>query len=78
MNQQYTKARRIFQQFKNGLEIEKEVLGELPTSIKSLIEDYNITYRENRFIVGGAIEEFIAAAMRRVGPNRRDAHSFHN
>jgi hypothetical protein len=32
-----------------------------------LIEEYNTTYRENRFIVGGAVEEMMAAALRCLG-----------
>ncbi len=65
--QRYDRARDTFLQFKGDLETQQDVLCELLTAIGLLIADYNTTYRENRFIVGGAVEEMLAAAMRCVG-----------
>ncbi len=63
----YQQARATFARFKAGLETQQDVLRELLTAVGLLVADYNTTYRENRFIVGGAVEEMVAAAMRCVG-----------
>ena len=63
----YPQARATFARFKAGLEVQQDVLNELLAAVALLIADYNTTYRENRFIVGGAVEEMVAAAMRCVG-----------
>ena len=63
----YQQARDTFARFKAGLEIQQDVLDELLAAVALLVADYNTTYRENRFIVGGAVEEMVAAAMRCVG-----------
>ena len=69
----YQQARDTFLRFKGGLEVQQDVLAELLAAVGLLIADYNTTYRENRFIVGGAVEEMVAAAMRCVG--LEDVHS---
>lgn len=63
----YRQAREIFLRFKNQLEIQDDLRQELLDAVGLLVDEYNTTYRENRFIVGGAVEEMIAAAMRCVG-----------
>ena len=63
----YQQARATFAHFKAGLEIQQDVLNEFLAAVALLVADYNTTYRENRFIVGGAVEEMVAAAMRCVG-----------
>ena len=63
----YQQARATFARFKVGLETQQDVLDELLAAVALLVADYNTTYRENRFIVGGAVEEMVAAAMRCVG-----------
>ena len=63
----YQQAREFFLRFKEQLEIQVDVREELLAAISLVVDDYNTTYRENRFIVGGAVEEMMAAAMRCVG-----------
>ena len=63
----YRQARETFLRFKAQLEIQSDVQEELLTAIGLVLDDYNTTYRENRFIVGGAVEEMVATAMRCVG-----------
>jgi hypothetical protein len=65
--QRYLNARETFTRFKQELEHKGGVRTELLEAIGLLVADYNTTYRENRFIVGGAVEEMMAAAMRCVG-----------
>lgn len=69
----YRQAQEVFLRFKAQLEIQSDVQEELLTAIGLVLDDYNTTYRENRFIVGGAVEEMVAAAMRCVG--LEDVHS---
>ena len=64
---QYVQAREIFGRFKAGLEEHEDVLRELLEAFTLLLAERNTTYHENRFIVGGAVEHIIAAAMRCVG-----------
>lgn len=66
-NTNYPQAREIFLRFKAQLEIQHDLRQELLDAVGLLVDDYNTTYRENRFIVGGAVEEMIAAAMRCIG-----------
>ena len=66
-NTNYPQARAIFLRFKEQLEIQHDLRQELLDAVGLLVDDYNTTYRENRFIVGGAVEEMIAAAMRCIG-----------
>ena len=67
LEQAYIQARRMFLQFKTGLEEDKDVLDELLAAFELLITERSTTYYENRFIAGGAAEHIIAAAMRCVG-----------
>ena len=64
---QYAQARRTFRRFKAGLEDDKAVLRELLAAFELLISERSTTYHENRFIVGGAVEHIVAAAMRCIG-----------
>jgi hypothetical protein len=66
-NRNYQQAREIFLRFKRGLESQPDLRDELLAAVGLLIAEYNTTYRENRFIVGGAAEEMVAAAMRCTG-----------
>lgn len=64
---QYTQARQTFLRFKAGLEDDRDVLCELLAAFELLLTERSTTYHENRFIVGGAAEHMVAAAMRCVG-----------
>ena len=54
----------VFARFKNGV---SQVRIEIETAIRELIYDYSTSNRENRFVVGGAVEYILAAAMRSTG-----------
>ena len=75
---QYVQAREIFGRFKAGLEEHEDVLRELLEAFTLLLAERNTTYHENRFIVGGAVEHIIAAAMRCVGLDEVEAVGFVN
>ena len=64
---QYAQARETFLRFKAGLENDRDVLRELLAAFDLLLNEHSTTYHENRFIVGGAVEHMVAAAMRCVG-----------
>ena len=61
----YRAERRIFDRLRDDCSIESRQAYEL--AIKTLIERYNSTIYENRFIVGGAVEVFTFALLRSVG-----------
>ena len=67
MQSMYIPHRRIYLQFRQGLEYSPDVLDELLRAIGVLISEYGTSVRENRFIVGGGTERIIATAMRCVG-----------
>lgn len=62
----YEKARVIFLDFKKEAESvkNKEKLKEFELAANKLIKEYNTANRENRFIVGGAIEILFAALLK--------------
>ena len=47
--------------------IKSGTLREFEIAVKTLLEQYNTTIYENRFIVGGAVEFFILLLLRSVG-----------
>ena len=48
------------------------VRGEFEAAIRELVYEYSTTNRENRFVVGGATEILLAAAMRACGIGSQD------
>ena len=69
-------AREVFRRFKTGLEQDRALLNELLNSFRLLLTERSTTYDENRFIVGGAVEHIMAAAMRCVGLNNVEVVGF--
>lgn len=59
------RAERAFSAFRGGITpaLRREVEG----ALNELVYEYSPTNRENRFVVGGAVERIIAAAMRAAG-----------
>ena len=57
--------RRVFDRLREDLSIEAK--QEYEYSVAALLERYNTTIHENRFIVGGAVEVFTCALLRSVG-----------
>lgn len=58
----YTAERRVFEQLKS--DCSRTVRKEYQLAVKTLVELYNTTIYENRFIVGGAVEVFTYALLR--------------
>lgn len=63
-SQAYIQERRAFERIKKCSEIVKK---EYEIAINTLVKRYNTTIHENRFVVGGAVEEFTWALLRSVG-----------
>ena len=61
----YAQERRVFDRLRS--DISEQVKTEYEGAFNVLIERYNTTIRENRFIVGGALEVFTCALLRTVG-----------
>ena len=62
---QFRQEQRAFQRLKSDCSVEAQQEYEL--AISTLLERYNTTIFENRFIVGGAVEVFTYALLRSVG-----------
>ena len=73
---QYAQARQTFLRFKAGLEDDHDILRELLAAFEILLNERSTTYHENRFIVGGAVEHMVAAAMRCIGLNDAEVVGF--
>ena len=63
-SQAYIQERRAFEQIKKNCS--EEVKSEYELAINTLVRRYNTTIHENRFVVGGAVEEFTWALLRSV------------
>lgn len=61
----FRSERRAFDRLK--ADCSDETRREYEAALKTLVERYNTTIHENRFIVGGAIEVFTLALLRSVG-----------
>lgn len=57
-------ARAVFAHFKEHAEANSELRAEIVEAIRALLSEYSPTVAENRFVVGGAVEHIIGAAMR--------------
>ena len=65
MSRIYSQERRAFERLKSDCSPECKL--EFEASVGTLVERYNTTIYENRFIVGGAVEIFTYALLRSVG-----------
>ncbi len=61
----YHQERRVFDRLRADLA--PQVKREYEAAFNTLIERYNTTIKENRFITGGALEVFTYALLRSVG-----------
>ena len=61
----YHQEQRVFDRLKSDCSIEAQHEYEL--AIATLLERYNTTIYENRFVAGGAVEVFTCALLRTVG-----------
>ena len=62
---QYYQEQRVFNRLKSDCSLEAQ--QEYERAIATLLERYNTTIYENRFIVGGAVEVFTYALLCTVG-----------
>ena len=63
-NTHYTQEREIFERLKTNCS--EDARHEYELAIHTLLEHYNTTIYENRFVVGGAVEVFTYALLRSV------------
>ena len=61
----FRQEQRAFQRMKQDCSV--EVRQEYELAVATLLERYNTTIYENRFIAGGAVEVFTYALLRSVG-----------
>lgn len=61
----YFAERRVFNRLKS--DCSEDVQAEYEEALRILVERYNTTIYENRFVVGGAVEVFTYALLRSVG-----------
>ena len=61
----YTAERRVFDRLKS--DCSRTVRKDYQIAVKTLVERYNTTIYENRFVAGGAVEVFTCALLRSVG-----------
>ncbi|OGG78443.1 hypothetical protein A3A36_01960 [Candidatus Kaiserbacteria bacterium RIFCSPLOWO2_01_FULL_52_12b] len=63
MDNPFSAARHVFVLFRDLLITDNELRGELENAIDMLRSSYNAAIYENRFIIGGALEHLVVAAM---------------
>lgn len=61
----FTQERRVFDRLRSDCSPEDQ--KEFERAVRTLVERYNTTIRENRFIVGGVVEVFTCALLKSVG-----------
>ena len=66
-NQQFSSERAFFLLYKEALERDRVLLREVVASIDAVLTRYNTVVWENRFIVGGVVEQIIGASARDLG-----------
>lgn len=63
MDNSFQNARSIFARFRERMAADPDLRVELEGAIDMLRSSYNTAIRENRFIVGGAVEHLVVAVM---------------
>ncbi len=66
-NLQFTNERAFFMLYKEALESDLVLLAEIVAAVDAVLTRYNTTVWENRFIVGGVVEQIIGASARALG-----------
>lgn len=59
--------RQFFRAFKEGLESDPELARQTGDAIAAVLERYNTVVWENRFVVGGVVEQIVGSAARALG-----------
>ena len=66
-NQQFSSERAFYALYKDAIERDPVLLAEVVAAIDTVLTRYNTTVWENRFIVGGVVEQIIGASARDLG-----------
>ena len=72
-NLQFSNERAFFLLYKEGLEADRILLDEIIAAVDAVLTRYNTTVWENRFIVGGVVEQIIGASARDLGLDVQNA-----
>lgn len=67
MHKMFEKEREVFTKFHSALDSNPVFLDEFLGACSAVNQRYNTAIFENRFIVGGVVEQLLGAAMRGVG-----------
>jgi hypothetical protein len=70
--QRFTVERHAFAQLKRGVESDAGLKQEIEYALDQLLERFATSVRENRFVVGGALEVILTAALRAAGIDAED------
>lgn len=65
--QNFSAERAAFHQFKQAVENDGVLKSDIETALKALLGRFATTIYENRFVVGGALEVIMVAALRAAG-----------
>jgi hypothetical protein len=68
----FDREREAFGLLRKSLGTHPKLRSELEKALAKLLADYSTSIRENRFVVGGAVEVFVCAALRACGVDARD------
>ena len=72
-NQQFSSERAFYLLYKEAIERDLVLLRELVAAIDAVLTRYNTSVWENRFIVGGVVEQIIGASARDLGLDVQNA-----
>jgi hypothetical protein len=70
--QNFSAERAAFRQFKQAVEKDGILRSDVETALKELLGRFATTIYENRFVVGGALEVIMVAALRAAGIDATD------
>lgn len=70
--QNFSAERTAFRQFKQAVENDKVLKSDIEIALKELLGRFATTIYENRFVVGGALEVIMVAALRAAGIDATD------
>lgn len=68
----FSAEREAFEQLKHAVDNDPELRKDIEIALQQLLGRYSTSIRENRFIVGGALEVILTAALRAAGVQAED------
>lgn len=72
MRQPFQAERAAFEQFKRAVENDPVLKQDIETALRELLGRFSTSIYENRFVVGGALEVIMVAALRAAGIDAAD------